>query len=238
MWSKSKLEIVVVKHIPNLLTLFNLSCGCYGVVAVFQGDIQTGAVMVWAGALFDFLDGFVARALNRISSIGKDLDSFADLVTFCFLPATILFSLIEQNSTVLWLPFIGYILVIFGAIRLAKFNNDTRQSEHFYGLPVPASGIFVSSLPFVYTMLPGSKLEDFVSSQYTLIAITILLSFMMVSDVKLMSLKFKDFSFRTNWSRYLLIVIAIVLISLLHVISLPIIIILYVVLSMALNFSE
>lgn len=82
----------MTKHIPNFLTLCNLACGCYGVVAVFNGDIHIGAIMIWAGAMFDFFDGFAARMLNKFSLIGKDLDSLADIVTFCFLPATILFA--------------------------------------------------------------------------------------------------------------------------------------------------
>ena len=105
-----------------------------------------GSMMIWAGALFDFLDGFAARMMKKYSSIGKDLDSLADLVTFCLLPATILFMLVEQNSNSTVFPFFGYLLVIFGALRLAKFNNDTRQGEFFYGLPVPAAAIFVSGL--------------------------------------------------------------------------------------------
>ena len=124
----------VVKHIPNLLTLCNLACGCVGVVAVFNGDLQTGSIMIWVGALFDFFDGFAARMLRKFSTIGKDLDSLADLITFCFLPGSIIYSLIEQDSDVFLLPYTGFLLALFGALRLAKFNNDTRQSENFHGL--------------------------------------------------------------------------------------------------------
>lgn len=221
----------MIKHIPNFLTLCNLACGCYGVVAVFKGDLQTGSIMIWAGAFFDFFDGFAARILKKFSPIGKDLDSLADLVTFCFLPASILYALIDQSSTISWLPYFGYLLTLFGALRLAKFNNDTRQSEHFYGLPVPASGIFVSVFPFISTV----GFNGFFTSSYTLIGISVLLSFMMVSDIKLMSLKFKDISFKANWSRYLLIIISIILLAIFKIIALPIIIIVYVVLSMTVN---
>lgn len=221
----------MIKHIPNFLTLCNLACGCYGVVAVFKGDIQTGSIMIWTGALFDFFDGFAARILKKFSPIGKDLDSLADLITFCFLPSTILFALIDQGSSTSWFPYLGYLLTLFGALRLAKFNNDTRQSEHFYGLPVPASGIFISVFPFISNV----EFNDFFTSYYTLIGISVLLSIMMVSDVKLMSLKFKDISFKTNWSRFLLIIISIVLLAIFKIVALPIIIIVYVVLSIAVN---
>lgn len=221
----------MIKHIPNFLTLCNLACGCYGVVAVFKGDLQTGSIMIWTGAMFDFFDGFAARVLKKFSPIGKDLDSLADLITFCFLPASILFALIDQNSSISWLPYFGYLLALFGALRLAKFNNDTRQSEHFYGLPVPASGIFVSVFPFISDV----GFNDFFTSYYTLIAISVLLSIMMVSDIKLMSLKFKDVSFKTNWSRFLLIIISLILLAIFKIVALPIIIIVYVVLSMTVN---
>jgi CDP-diacylglycerol---serine O-phosphatidyltransferase len=224
----------VIKHIPNFLTLCNLACGCYGVVAVLKGDPQTGSIMIWAGAMFDFFDGFAARMLKKFSSIGKDLDSLADLITFCFLPAVIIFSLIEQNSQSVFLPYAAFLLTLFGALRLAKFNNDTRQSENFHGLPVPASGIFVSVLPFV----APNEFYGFFSNYVVLISIAVLLSAMMVSDIKLMSLKFKDFSFRTNPARYLLIFVSILFIVIFKIVALPIIILWYVVLSLAINIKK
>jgi CDP-diacylglycerol--serine O-phosphatidyltransferase len=234
--NRSKIE-EVIKYIPNFLTLCNLACGCYGVVAVFKGDLQTGSIMIWAGALFDFFDGFVARMLKKFSSIGKDLDSLADLITFCFLPASILFVIIDQQSTINWLPYFGYLLVLFGAVRLAKFNNDTRQSENFYGLPVPANGIFVSAVPFIST-IENAGFRDVLTDYRTLVGISILLSIMMVSNIKLMSFKFKEASFKANWPRFLLILISLSLIVVFKIVALPFIIIIYVVSSIALNIAE
>ena len=227
----------MLAHIPNFLTLCNLACGCYGIVAVFRGDVHMGSMMIWAGALFDFLDGFAARMMKKYSSIGKDLDSLADLVTFCLLPATIMFLLMEQESSNKIFPYMGYILVIFGALRLAKFNNDTRQGEFFYGLPVPAAAIFVSGLPYIATLENGA-ITAAISNQYTLIAITIILSVLMVSDFKLMSLKFSDFSIKGNWQRYLLLLSSLVLLLFWQFAALPVIISLYLVLSMALNIGD
>ena len=225
------------RHIPNILTLCNLTCGCVGIVSAFQGDVQTAGIMIWAGAIFDFLDGFAARMLKKFSSIGKDLDSLADLMTFCFLPGTILFMLIQQNSTYKILPFAGYLLVIFGALRLAKFNNDTRQEDSFYGLPVPASAIFVSAFAFTEGF-SSMEMNGILSSPFTYIGIAILLSILMISDIKLLSLKFKDFSLKKNSPRYLLILFSVVLILFLKILALPLIILLYVVFSIALNISE
>jgi CDP-diacylglycerol--serine O-phosphatidyltransferase len=224
----------MIKHVPNFLTLCNLACGCVGVVAVFQGDLQTGAIMIWAGALFDFFDGFAARMLKKYSSLGKDLDSLADLITFCFLPGSMLFYLLQQHTSSIWIPYFGFLLAIFGALRLAKFNNDTRQSENFHGLPVPASGIFVSVLPFI----SANEFHGILSNYIVLIGIAIFLSAMMVSDIKLMSLKFKNFSFKANQSRYILIFVSLLFITFFKIVALPIIIIWYVVLSLALNVKK
>ncbi len=193
--------------------------------------------MIWFGALFDFLDGLAARLLKQFSTIGKDLDSLADLITFCFLPGTIIYLIINQNSTNVYLPFTGYLLVIFGALRLAKFNNDVRQENTFYGLPVPASAIFVSALPFIQESKVMESTTVF-SSPYLYFGITLLLSFLMISDIPLLSLKFKDFTLKTNWPRYLLIILSIALIFFIEILALPIIILLYVVFSMALKVSE
>ena len=220
-----------------MLTLCNLACGCYGIVMVFRGDVQTGSLMIFTGAFFDFLDGFAARMLRKFSSIGKDLDSLADLITFCFLPATIIFALIERSNPGSYYAFAGYLLVIFGALRLARFNNDPRQSDYFYGLPVPASALFVSALPFISEGASGAFLS-FMTNQYALVVITILLSAAMLSDIKLMSLKFSNFSLGANWHRYLLLIAAILLLVFLQIVAFPIIILLYVVLSIALNIAE
>lgn len=193
--------------------------------------------MIWAGAIFDFFDGFSARILNKFSAIGKDLDSLADLVTFCFLPATIIFTLIDQNGESNDFSYMVYLIVIFGALRLARFNNDARQTDTFYGLPVPAVAIFVSVLPFIKE-LEKSAFSEFLIKDHTLIGIAILLSLMMVADIKLMSLKFKDFTLNNNWSRYLLIAISLILLAFFKIIALPLIIVLYVVLSLVLKIAE
>lgn len=225
----------MTRHIPNLLTLCNLACGCYGTVAVFQGDLQSGAIMIWLGAGFDFLDGFAARMLKKYSLIGKDLDSLADLITFCFLPGAILFSLINTGNPG-FLGFSGFLLVAFGALRLAKFNNDTRQAETFFGLPVPASALFVSAFPYFTDEANG--FGTYLTMPVFLVFISIFLSLMMVSDIKLLSLKFKNTTWADNWPRFILLAISALLIAVLHVSALPMIILCYVILSVAINFFQ
>ena len=187
--------------------------------------------MIWAGAAFDFFDGFAARMLKSQSPIGKDLDSLADIVTFCFLPASILFALAEQTDLSGQFAYATYLLVIFGALRLAKFNNDERQGDHFYGLPVPASAIFVSAWPFLNEGYTG-ELATFLTNGYTIIGVAALLSLLMVSDVQLMSLKFSNFSLKANWQKYLLLLMSLILLLFLQIVAFPIIIILYVVFSL------
>jgi CDP-diacylglycerol---serine O-phosphatidyltransferase len=225
----------MTRHIPNFLTLCNLACGCYGTVAVFQGDLETAAIMIWLGAGFDFLDGFAARLLKKFSIIGKDLDSLADLITFCFLPGAILFSLINAGNLGL-LGFSGFLLVVFGALRLAKFNNDTRQTETFYGLPVPASALFVSAFPYFTDQAHG--FGTYLTMPVVLVFIAIFLSLMMVSDIKLLALKFKNVTWADNWPRFVLIGMSVIFIITLHVSALPMIILSYVILSVAINFFQ
>ncbi|MCG8308207.1 MAG: CDP-alcohol phosphatidyltransferase family protein [Cytophagales bacterium] len=223
----------MLKHLPNFLTLCNLACGCFGTVAVLRGDPTTGSIMIWSGAILDFFDGFAARMLNKFSIIGRDLDSLADLITFCFLPGSILYVLMLQSHELNRLAYSGYFLVIFGALRLAKFNNDARQSENFYGLPVPASAIFVSAFPFI-----ENEIFSVMHTPAVFIGVAVLLSVLMVSNLKLMSLKFSGFSFKHNRNRYLLIISSLVLLAFLHYLAIPIIIISYVVFSIALNIAE
>jgi len=225
----------MTRHIPNFLTICNLACGCYGTVAVFQGDLETGAIMIWLGAGFDFLDGFAARQLKKFSLIGKDLDSLADLITFCFLPGAILFSMINAGNPG-FLGFSGFLLVAFGALRLAKFNNDTRQAETFFGLPVPASALFVSAFPYFTDQAYG--FGTYLTMPIVLVFISIFLSLMMVSDIKLLSLKFKNMTLADNWPRFVLLGFSAILIVVLQVSALPMIILSYVILSVAINFFQ
>ena len=143
----------VSKHVPNAITCANLFSGCIGIVFAFQENLIFAAYALFLAAIFDFFDGFASRVLQSFSGIGKDLDSLADMVSFGVLPAAIMYELFLQTHQIpkvsSWLNFIAFLIAVFSMLRLAKFNNDTRQAENFIGLPTPANAILIASLPFI-----------------------------------------------------------------------------------------
>ena len=207
------------KHIPNLLTLLNLLSGCLGIYFVFTGYLDLAAYSIWIAAIFDFLDGFIARLLGVSSPIGKELDSLADMVTFGVLPSFILLMYMDSPYTAI--NFIPLALALFSALRLARFNIDDSQSESFLGLPTPAAAFFVSGIPFW-----ALSYSAYISWPLILI-ISVILSILLVLPVRLMALKFKDYSFTNNWQRYLLLLLSLILLLTIGAKSLPIIITVY-----------
>ncbi len=223
----------IKKHIPNFITCCNLLSGCAGVVMAFQGNLVVAAALIWLGAMFDFFDGFVARWLQSYSDIGKELDSLADMVTFGVLPGCILFMLIQMHTDIIWLPFLAFSLTSFSALRLAKFNTDTRQSVDFIGLATPAMAIFVSGLPYIQhetLLIP--------STPWLLVVIGFGLSILMVSEITLFSLKIAGLSWKTNWYKYMLLISAIPLMAVWGASALPAIIIIYILLSVFFHKAE
>lgn len=216
---------MIKKHIPNTITLGNLTCGCLGLVACAKGDLKMASYMIWLAAFLDFLDGFVARMLNVSSPIGKELDSLADMVTFGLLPSYILYSMLNRATTGLW-PYVAFILALFSALRLAKFNIDERQSNGFIGMPTPASAFFVSGLVF----WPENNVVF--HSMEGLLVISLMLAFLLVAPLPVLALKFKDFSIKNNFYRYLVVIVSAVLLVVLGLKSFPIIIMVYLALSL------
>lgn len=225
------MSLNIKRHIPNTLTCFNLLCGCFGLWAVWQGNAYQAAYWVWLAAIFDFADGFAARLLKVQSNIGKELDSLADMVTFGVLPGMVLFALLQQASTIDWLPFLGFATVVFSALRLAKFNVDERQSDHFIGLPTPANALFVTSLALIIYQ-GDSMFHSIVASEYFLIGVAIVFPLLLVAELPLIALKFKNFGWKENEWKFSLIVASVLLGLFLGVSSLPLIILLYIVLSL------
>ena len=220
-----------------MLTSANLLCGCVGITIVFQNNLIWAGYMIFIAALLDFGDGFAARLLKAYSPIGKELDSLADCVTFGVLPAMILFKLLrrslmhEQYSIEVYtlLPYMAFLISIFSALRLAKFNIDTRQAESFIGVPTPANAMLVASLPLIIHNY--AALRPYILNLYVLAAYVLLMSYLMVAELPLFALKFKNFSFADNQIRYVFLIIAVVLLAILHVAALPFIIFLYILLS-------
>jgi CDP-diacylglycerol---serine O-phosphatidyltransferase len=222
----------LLKHIPNSLTCLNLLCGCIGIVFVLEGYPVPAAYFVWAACIFDFFDGFAARWLKASSPIGKELDSLADMVSFGVLPSIMMYTWLNNQSEHAYLPFIAFTISIFSALRLAKFNIDERQTNSFIGLPTPANALFLTALPF----LPEGILI-FTQQAWVLVVIIMVFSLLLVSEIELFALKFKNFAWRGNELRFAFLAVALFLIIVLNKSSLPAIILLYVLLSLVAGWS-
>lgn len=204
------------KHIPNFITCLNLFTGCVAAVYAFNGELETSAYFVLLSAAFDFMDGLAARALKAYSEIGKQLDSLADMVSFGFIPGLFVYKMLPAEYA-----YVGFIITVFSALRLAKFNIDTRQSENFIGLATPANTLFFISLPFLPIVL----------NPILLVILSIGFSLMLVSEIPLFSLKFKSMDFTMNIHRYLLIILSLILIIFFKFAAVPMIIVIYILLS-------
>lgn len=214
---------MIKKHIPNALTCANLFSGCIGIVYAFNGDLKTVAFFVIASGIFDFFDGFAARLLNVKSAIGKELDSLADVVSFGFLPGVIMFELLGGNANCL--AYAGFLITVFSALRLAKFNLDTRQTEEFIGLNTPMNTFFIISLPYLADRF------FFITNSYFLLAVTLVCSLLLVSELKLFSMKISGFHWTKNKFKFIFLFISVVLLAFLNFAALPIILVLYILFS-------
>jgi CDP-diacylglycerol--serine O-phosphatidyltransferase len=220
-------------HLPNAITCLNLFAGCLALCNVFAGRLELAAYLVGLAAVFDFADGLVARALHASSPIGKDLDSLADMVSFGVVPGAMLYHLLGQGAYSLpfWLPYAGFIVTVFSALRLAKFNNDTRQTTSFIGLPTPACTLVVASLPLILTY-DTYNLTPLILNPWVLLGLTVLLSGLLVAELPLFALKFKNLSWHDNSVRFVFLLLSVVLLLILQAAAVPVIILLYVLLSL------
>lgn len=245
-----------MKQIPNLFTLLNLFFGSIAIIFVLQtgeslvqlqdGDaiitfpekIWWGSICIGIAAVVDFLDGFVARIFKATSELGKQLDSLADVVSFGVAPGLILYQLLrisfakEENGldiSMFWLlP--ALIVPCAAAYRLAKFNIDTRQTFYFIGVPTPAVGLLIASFPLII-FYNDYNVNQYILNKWVLYGFILLVSFLMVSEIPMMSLKFKNFSLKTNFSKIILLVISLISIIIFHWLAVPVIFILYILFS-------
>lgn len=236
------------KHLPNALTCLNLLCGCVALSIILAYDpakalasstdtwrpLVEAAYLVGIAAIADFFDGLVARALHVSSPIGKDLDSLADMVSFGVVPGAILFKLLQQVLPAAGLPgglaYLAFTVSIFSALRLAKFNNDTRQSDSFIGLPTPACTLLVASLPLILAN-DSFGVTGIVLNTWLLLGLTVLLSGLLVAEIPLFALKFKNLSWQDNSLRFVFLLLSVGLLIGLHAAAIPLIVLLYVLLS-------
>jgi CDP-diacylglycerol--serine O-phosphatidyltransferase len=218
----------LLKHIPNAMTCGNLLCGCIGLVMTLRGHLDTAAWLIGLAAVLDFGDGFVARLVKVSGPFGKELDSLADVVTFGVLPATIVFQLCWFQGLGM-ISYGAFLIAVLAALRLANFNIDTRQSESFIGLPVPANTLVIAAFPLMERYQPQF---DGIWKNDIALGMMIAFSFMMVSEVPLFALKFKSFGWAENRIKFSFLIASALLLLFLHFAAIPLIILLYIFVSL------
>lgn len=213
----------IIKAIPNTITSLNLFSGCIALVCALNGDLISTFYFFIASAIFDFLDGFAARALKAYSNIGKELDSLADMVSFGVVPSAVMFTL--------GCEYFGFIIAVFSALRLAKFNVDTRQNEQFIGLNTPTNSLLFISIGYILHSDPNGIAAQIFSNYYIQLSLIVVFSLLLVSEIPMFSLKFKSFAFSKNKLVYSFLLLSLIAIIILKVSAMPIIVFAYVLIS-------
>ncbi|WP_396151907.1 CDP-alcohol phosphatidyltransferase family protein [Flavobacterium sp.] len=236
------------KHIPNTITLLNLLAGLLALIHAFNGNYNEAFSLVCLGIFFDYWDGFFARIWKVQSPIGLQLDSLADMVTSGVVPGLVMYKMladIQENQSQYNLtedtyymgvvPYLGFLITLASCYRLAKFNIDTRQTDSFIGLPTPANALLIMSIPMIQFHSEFEWLVDFLSNPYVLVGVTVLSSYLLNAEIPLFSLKVKSFSWEKYKMQVVFLILSLILIILLEFIAIPIIILLYVMLSVVNN---
>lgn len=242
------------RHIANCFTLLNLVFGCLAVIQILQGvaglsgghedaleRMRTASMFICLAAVVDFLDGLIARLLGASSEMGKQLDSLADLVSFGLAPGLILYEFLQISfaatpgvSVNYWYLLPALLIPCAGAYRLARFNLGTSFSTEFEGLPIPAGGILIASFPLIYLSSSFNAVQRLLQLPVFWYALIFIVSFLMVSTLPMMSLKFKNLSFVQNWPKFLLFVLAVICGLILHWLAVPVVFLVYTLLSLIL----
>jgi CDP-diacylglycerol---serine O-phosphatidyltransferase len=229
----------IKKHIPNIITLLNLLCGCIALVFVSRLDFEKAFLFVCLGIFLDFFDGFFARLFKVSSPLGLQLDSLADMVTSGVVPGYVMFQLFQSteydSSTIGIYSIIGFIITLGACYRLANFNIDTRQTDSFIGLPTPANALFILSLPLIISNNLGLPVASFISHPWFLAFISVVSALVMNAEIPLFSLKVKDFSFKKNALQLFFIASSILFLVFFRYLGVALIIVFYVLLSIANN---
>jgi len=222
-------RLIPLRFLPNLITLASLYFGCLGVVWALDFQIQWAVYMIWICATLDLLDGIVARVLGVSSDLGKHLDSLSDLISFGLLPATIIYALGSGYLDDPW-PYASFVLTLFSAMRLARFNLDTEQNIDFKGLPTPANALFISSFPALIDENSENLRHGLENPIYWLLIIGIL-SYLLVSNIRLFGFKFQNLIWAENKYRFLFIGMSIITGLALGILAIPVIMLLYLLMS-------
>jgi CDP-diacylglycerol--serine O-phosphatidyltransferase len=221
-------------QIPNLFTMLNLFCGCVALVMVSQTEFEFAFYFVCLGIFFDFFDGFFARKFNVAGPLGVQLDSLADMVTSGVVPGFVMFKMMQDSAAFgieSYLPYLGFIITLGACYRLAKFNIDTRQSDSFIGLPTPANALFFTSLPLINATFFDDNFNGVIYNNWVLIGLCFLSAYIMNAEIPLFSLKIKDFSFAKYKLQIFFLALSVLMLLFLQILAVPLIIIVYVLLS-------
>ena len=234
-------------YIPNAFTMANVFSGMVGVYFAANNQLEAAAYAVLAGIFFDFFDGLFARLLNAQSDIGLQLDSLADVITSGVVPGIVMFQLLNHVDSwgtgnhwlqedvdwqsVPFIPFLGFAVTLASAYRLAKFNVDTRQSDSFIGLPTPANALLIISLPLILIYQPADLAQNLLNNTYFLLGLTALSCILLNAEIPLFALKFKNWGMAENKLRYGFLLLALILLFWLQFLAVPLIIVLYVLVS-------
>ena len=241
------------RHIPNVITLLNLFCGCVATVFAVLNKLELAAIFVFLGIFFDFFDGLAARVLDVKSELGLQLDSLADMITSGLVPGIVMFQLLSMSYSGGWnvglqldtvetiegsvldipvLPFFGFLITLASAYRLAKFNLDENQVSSFVGLPTPANALLILSFPLILLYHNNDLLNTIILNKWFLIGTTLLSTYLLNARIGLFALKFKNWGFKDNALRYIFIVVSFVMILTMKFMAIPAIIAFYIISSL------
>jgi len=228
-------------QIPNAITLLNLLCGCIALVFAFHRDFEMAFGFVSLGIFFDFFDGFFARLFKVSSPLGLQLDSLADMITSGIVPGLVMYQLMITNETsqetsyLQIFPYFGFIIAIGSCYRLANFNIDTRQTDSFIGLPTPANSLFILSLPLVLKNTDSLFVIEALTNKWFLLIIALFSAYILNAEIPLFSLKIKKFNFKDNAIQIVFLMSSLLLLIFLNYLAIPLVIVLYVLLSVINN---
>ena len=228
----------IKRLIPNLFTMLNLFCGCVALVMASDENYYLAFWFVCLGIFFDFFDGFFARKFGVAGPLGVQLDSLADMITSGVVPAYVVFKMMSHADSFgsgSYLPYLGFVIALGACYRLAKFNIDTRQSDSFIGLPTPANSLFFTSLPLINFSFYDDNFSGMVYNKWLLVFLVFLSAYVMNAEIPLFSLKIKKFSLAKYKLQVFFLVLCIVLLALFSIYAVPLIILLYVLLSVINN---
>lgn len=234
--------MTIKKHVPNVITLLNLFCGCIAMVFALNNDFEMAFYFVSLGIFLDFFDGFFARLFQVSSPLGLQLDSLADMVTSGVVPGIVMYQLLGNSSgypklgwAVEPFPFLGFLIALGSCYRLANFNIDTRQTDSFIGLPTPANALFILSLPLVLRYSDSMLVLELLTNPWVLVVIALLSVYLLNAEIPLFSLKIKTFSVQKNALQIGFLVASLLLLVFFQYAGIPLVIVFYVLLSVANN---